>query len=129
MVVLVVMPCNWYIQVSFHCCLYLQGTKASHVEDEMKVGEDLGLQMNQWKEVALEKGFTLLFPQKYLVLMRLNPPPCPQSLVLVIPYLLFIPFFSTRAYSNMKMEREQCMYMASQHKNTTISIINFMFIM
>jgi hypothetical protein len=78
------------------------------MEEGMKVGEKLGLRMNQWKEVALEKVFTLLPPQKYLFLIRLNPPLCPQSLVLVITYLLFIPFFSTMAYSNMKMETEQC---------------------
>jgi hypothetical protein len=101
------MPCNWHTQVSFHCCLYLQGTKASHVEEEMKAGEELRLRMNQWKEVALDKVFTLLLPQKYLVLIRLNPPLCPQSLVLIILYLSFIPFFSTRAYSNMKMKPEQ----------------------
>jgi len=47
------------------------------MEEGMKAGEKLGLQMNQWKEVALEKVFTLLPPQKRLVLIRLNPPPCP----------------------------------------------------
>jgi len=67
------------------------------MEEEMKTGEKLGVWMNQWKEVALEKVFTWLSPQKYLVLIRLNPPLCPQSLVLVILYLLFIPFFSTKA--------------------------------
>lgn len=54
------------------------------------------------------KVFTLPLPQKYLVLIRLNPPLCPKSLVLVIPYLLSITFSSTRAYSTMKMEGEQC---------------------
>jgi hypothetical protein len=53
MVILVVMPCNWYTKASFHCCVYLQGTKASHVEEEMKAEEKLGLWMNQWKEMAL----------------------------------------------------------------------------
>lgn len=108
MVILVVMPCNWCTQTSFHCCLYLQGTKASHVEEEMKAGEKLGLWMNQWKDVALKKIFTLLVLQKYLVLIRLNPLLCPQFLVLVIPNLLSIPFFSNRAYSHMNMEAEQC---------------------
>jgi len=78
------------------------------VEEKMKAGEKLGLRMNQWKEAALEKVFTLPLPQKYLVLIKLNPPLCPKSLVLVIPYLLSITFSSTRAYSTMKMEGEQC---------------------
>jgi len=68
------------------------------VEEEMKAGEKLGLWMNQWKEVALDKVFTLPLHQKYLVLIRLNPPLCPKSLVLVIPYLLSITFSSTRAF-------------------------------
>jgi hypothetical protein len=47
------------------------------VEEEMKAGEKLGLWMNQWKDVALKKIFTLLVLQKYLVLIRLNPLLCP----------------------------------------------------